>query len=353
MRTDASLWWEDGALCLVDQTALPHEVRTCRCATWGEVAEAIRGMRVRGAPAIGLAAAYGMALAAREMRGPSREESLRRLREVAAALRGTRPTAVNLAWAVGRMLALAEAAPEPAAIPEGLLEAAHALARADAEANRRIGRHGAALLSSNARVLTYCNTGTLATGGYGTAMGVLRSAHEQGLRIHVLACETRPVLQGARLTTWELMQAGIPVTLITDNAAGVFMRRGEVDAVVVGADRIAANGDVANKVGTYTLAVLAGAHRVPFYVAAPLSTVDLQTPDGEAIPIEERRPEEITAVGGVRVAPQGVPVRNPAFDITPHRFVTAIIIEAGVVRPPYSENLARAVAESAAVGGRL
>ncbi len=259
---------------------------------------------------------------------------------------------MNLAWAVTRMLTLAEGTRNLGALPQELLEAAHSLARAGVEANRRMGRHGAALLSPGAQVLTYCNTGMLATGGYGTAFGVLRSAHEQGLGIHVFACETRPVLQGARLTAWELLEAGIPATLITDNAAGALMRGGRVNAVIVGADRIAANGDVANKIGTYTLAVLAREHQVPFYVAAPLSTVDLGTPDGDAIPIEERRPEEVTMLGGVRVAPQGIAVRNPAFDITPHTFIAAIITEAGAIRPPYPENLRRAVMGTTAAGGR-
>jgi methylthioribose-1-phosphate isomerase len=246
---------------------------------------------------------------------------------------------------------VAEATPDPEALAERLLEAAHALARADMDANRRIGEHGAALLPSGARVLTYCNTGMLATGGYGTAFGVLRCAHEQGRAIHVIACETRPVLQGARLTTWELQQIGIPGTLITDNAAGTLMRSGEVDVVIVGADRIAANGDVANKIGTYALAVLAHSHRIPFYVAAPLSTVDLSTPDGAGIPIEERSPEEVTTVAGVRVAPAGVVVRNPAFDITPHALVAAIITEAGVVRPPYVMHLRRAAADGSTAAG--
>ncbi|HKV43227.1 MAG TPA: S-methyl-5-thioribose-1-phosphate isomerase, partial [bacterium] len=256
--------------------------------------------------------------------------------------RTTRPTAVNLGWALDRMLAVAEGPPEETALPRRLLDAAQALARDDVEANRRMGAHGAALLRSGARVLTYCNTGMLATAGYGTAFGVLRCAHERGLGISVIACETRPVLQGARLTAWELLRAGIPATLITDNAAGALMRGNGVDAVIVGADRIAANGDVANKVGTYTLAVLARAHHLPFYVAAPLSTVDLATPTGDAIPIEERRPEEIRTVGGVPLAPAEIAVRNPAFDVTPHELVTAIITEWGVIRPPYADGLRRA-----------
>jgi methylthioribose-1-phosphate isomerase len=343
VSADTPLWWEAGALVLIDQTALPHEVRTLRCTSWEQVAEAIRRLRVRGAPAIGLAAAYGLALAAQAQRGARRDALFQELRRAADGLRATRPTAVNLAWALERLLRVADATEEPEALPERLLGAAQAMARADAEANRRIGRHGAALLRPRARVLTYCNTGMLATGGYGTALGVLRCAHEEGRGVRAVVCETRPVLQGARLTMWELRQLGIPATLVTDNAAGALMRAGEVEAVIVGADRIAANGDVANKVGTYTLAVLARAHRIPFYVAAPLSTVDLATRSGDAIPIEERAPEEVAAVAGVRVAPAGVAVRNPAFDVTPHGLVTAIVTEAGVVRPPYARALRRAV----------
>ncbi|HLW59931.1 MAG TPA: S-methyl-5-thioribose-1-phosphate isomerase [bacterium] len=343
MRADAPLWWEDGALCLLDQTGLPHEARTVRCTTWEEVAEAIRVLRVRGAPAIGIAAAYGLALAAQACAGRPLAESRAAVGRAAVGLRATRPTAVNLGWALDRMLAVAEGSPDGTALPRRLLEAAEALARDDVETNRRIGAHGAALLRSGARVLTYCNTGMLATAGYGTAFGVLRCAHDQGLGISVIACETRPVLQGARLTAWELLRAGIPATLITDNAAGALMRGSGVDAVIVGADRIAANGDVANKVGTYTLAVLAGAHHIPFYVAAPLSTVDLATPAGDDIPIEERRPEEIRNVGSVRVAPAEIAVRNPAFDVTPHQLITAIVTEAGVIRPPYPDGLRRAM----------
>jgi methylthioribose-1-phosphate isomerase len=346
MEVDAPFWWEDGALCLLDQTGLPHDVRTIRCTSWEEVAEAIRALRVRGAPAIGIAAAYGLVLAAQaQVRHPAREP-LQALRHAAEALRATRPTAVNLAWALDRMLSIAGGSGDPAGLPHRLLAAADALARADVETNRRIGGHGAALLSRGDRVLTYCNTGMLATAGYGTAFGVLRQAHEQGLGIHVIACETRPVLQGARLTAWELLRAGIPATLITDNAAGTLMRASGVNVVIVGADRIAANGDVANKVGTYSLAVLARAHEIPFYVAAPLSTVDLDTASGASIPIEERPPGEIVSVGGARVAPTGIHVRNPAFDVTPSDLVTAIITEAGVIRPPYDVGLRHAVASS-------
>jgi len=347
MRTDAPLWWKDGAVHLLDQTALPHEVRSLRCATWDDVAEAIRALRVRGAPAIGLAAAYGLALAAQSGRG-SRTERLAQLRAAAAGLRATRPTAVNLAWALDRLLAVAEATPDGEALAGRLLAEADALARRDLETNRRMAAHGAALLPEGAGVLTYCNTGMLATGGWGTAFGVLRWAHEHGQRIRVVACETRPVLQGARLTAWELLQAGIPATLITDNAAATIMRAGEVNAVIVGADRIAANGDTANKVGTYALAVLAHAHGLPFYVAAPLSTVDLATPEGTVIPIEERSPDEVTMLAGTRVAAAGIAVRNPAFDVTPNRLITAIVTEAGVLRPPYTVALRDAIDREAA-----
>lgn len=338
MSTEVPLWWDGGALCLLDQTALPHDVRIHRCTTWEDVAEAIRSLRVRGAPAIGLAAAYGVALAAGSG-GGSRGARLVRLRAAASGLRAARPTAVNLAWAIDRQLALAESTADEQHLAERLLAEAHRLARADVEINRRLGAHGAALLPEGARVLTYCNTGMLATGGWGTAFGVLRWAHEHGRRIRVIVCETRPVLQGARLTAWELVQAGIPATLITDNAAAALMRAGEVDAVVVGADRIAANGDTANKVGTYALAVLAHAHGLPFYIAAPLSTVDLATPEGTVIPIEERSPDEVTMLAGTRVAAAGIAVRNPAFDVTPHRLITAIVTEAGVLRPPYPVTL--------------
>ena len=348
MSVDAPLWWEDGALCLLDQTRLPHEVRTVRCTSWEEVAEAIRALRIRGAPAIGVAAAYGLALAARAAAQRPGHDALQALRRAASDLRRARPTAVNLGWALDRMLAVAASSDAPE-LPEQLLDAAHALAREDVENNRRIGEHGARLITAGSRVLTYCNTGMLATAGYGTAFGVLRRAHELNLGIHVIACETRPVLQGARLTAWELLRAGIPATLITDNAAGALMRGSGVDAVIVGADRIAANGDVANKVGTYTLAVLAQAHSVPFYVAAPLSTVDLATPSGDAIPIEERSAAEVVTLGGIPVAPAEIDVRNPAFDVTPHHLVTAIVTEAGVITPPYELGLRRALGASPTV----
>lgn len=351
MSVDAPLWWEDGALCLLDQTRLPHEECTVRCRSWREVADAIRMLRIRGAPAIGVAAAYGLALAARAAAQRPAPDVLEAVRDAASVLRRARPTAVNLGWALDRMLAIAEAEASSGApaVADRLLDAAHALARADVETNRRIGEHGARLIAAGARVLTYCNTGMLATAGYGTAFGVIRRAHELNRGIHVIACETRPVLQGARLTAWELLRAGIPATLITDNSAAALMRGSGVDAVIVGADRIAANGDVANKVGTYMLAVLAQAHSIPFYVAAPLSTVDLAVSSGEAIPIEERSAGEIVTLAGIPVAPAEITVRNPAFDITPHHLVTAIITEAGVITPPYELGLRRAVGGSPTV----
>ena len=290
------------------------------CDSAEAVAEAIRSMVVRGAPAIGISAAFGMALAAAA--GAD-------LADAAGTLRVSRPTAVNLAWAVDRMLA-----------HRGDLTAeAEAILAEDLEANIRMGRHGAELLGQNVTVLTHCNAGALATAGYGTALGVIRAAVESGRHVAVFADETRPYLQGARLTAWELQQDGIDVTLITDNMSGHFFQQGKFDAVIVGADRIAANGDAANKIGTYTVAVLAQAHGVPFYVAAPVSTIDPNCPDGTHIPIEERSAQEVTEIFGARVAPEGVAVRHPAFDVTPARLITAIITERGVLRPPYEEAI--------------
>ncbi|HEX2061073.1 MAG TPA: S-methyl-5-thioribose-1-phosphate isomerase [Thermoanaerobaculia bacterium] len=314
------LRWDGKTLALLDQRLLPREEKWVECRNASEVADAIRTMIVRGAPAIGVSAAFGMAMAARN--GDD-------LHAAAELLKRSRPTAVNLAWAVDRMLA---ADGDLTAEAERILEE-------DIEANRAIGRHGAALLGATATVLTHCNAGALATGGYGTALGVIRAAVESGRRIAVFADETRPYLQGARLTAWELQQDGIDVTLITDNMSGHFFQQGTFDAVVVGADRIAANGDTANKIGTYTVAVLAHAHGVPFYVAAPVSTIDPHCPSGAAIPIEERSAEEVTEVFGQRVAPEGVAVRHPAFDVTPARLITAIITERGVLRAPYEEAI--------------
>lgn len=343
---------------LVDQTQLPDALKIAVCATAEEVAEAVRALRVRGAPAIGIAAAYGLALAAlNAARGsaqgtggagpesPSTRDVLAAFDAAVPVLLATRPTAVNLKWAVQRMRAAARRASDerPRDLAERLLGEADAIAAEDLAANEAIGRHGQAMIAPGERILTYCHTGGLATAGYGTALGILRAAHDAGKGIRVVACETRPVLQGARLTAWELRALGIPSTLITDNMAGALMARGEIDRVVVGADRIAANGDVANKIGTYTMAVLARAHGLPFIVAAPRSTIDLATSDGGAIPIEERDAAEVTHVRGHRIAPEGVAVRNPAFDVTPHRLITAIVTEAGVATPPYERSLAALV----------
>jgi methylthioribose-1-phosphate isomerase len=320
--TVTPLDWKPGVLSLLDQRLLPGEERWVDCRDEHSVAAAIRDMLVRGAPAIGCTAAFGVALAAR--RGADVEAAI----ELLAA---TRPTAVNLFWALGEMRAVAAAGGDAAALEERAL----AIWRDDIDRCRRIGRAGAALVPDGATILTHCNAGALATGGYGTALGVVRAAVEQGKRVRVFADETRPYLQGARLTAWELAKDGIDVTVIPDVAAAWLMRRGEITLAIVGADRIAANGDFANKIGTYGVALAANEHRVPFYVAAPRSTVDLATPDGEAIPIEERSSDEVTRIGDRQIAPLGVPARHPAFDVTPARLVSAFVLEIGVVRPPY------------------
>jgi methylthioribose-1-phosphate isomerase len=318
--TVEALRWKGDALEILDQRLLPDEAVYLTCRTAAEVAAAIRDMAVRGAPAIGCAAAFGIALEPQEL---SYE-----------ILAQSRPTAVNLFWALERM----RRAPDKRAEAEAIFAE-------DLAVNRAIGENGARLLAPNARVLTYCNTGALATAGHGTALGVIRSARDKG--VSVLACETRPYLQGARLTAWECLQEGIPCTLIADNMAGHLMSRGEVDLVIVGADRIAANGDTANKIGTYTLAVLAKRHALPFYVAAPLSTFDWKTAEGSAIPIEERAAQELTGYRGARWAPLGVKVRNPAFDVTPAELITAIICERGVVQAPSRQRLQSLMTTSA------
>ena len=308
--------WKGDRLELLDQRMLPDKTTYVTCRTAAQVADAIRDMVVRGAPAIGCAAAFGVVL------GGGTKESFDLLAK-------SRPTAVNLFWALERMKSAKD--PEQEAV---------AILQEDLTANHAIGRHGAALIPAGARVLTYCNTGALATSGHGTALGVIRSARESKKDVSVVACETRPYLQGARLTAWECVQEGIPCTLITDNMAGYLMAKGEVDAVIVGADRIAANGDTANKIGTYMVAVLARRHGLPFYVAAPLSTFDLKIADGSAIVIEERPAQEVTGYRGVRWAPEGVAVRNPAFDVTPADLITAIICEKGVIPEPGRERIA-------------
>lgn len=342
-----TLSWTGESLLLLDQRRLPTEETNVACGSADEVAAAIRDMVVRGAPAVGVTAAFGVALSAQEhaRTGGRGRDLLERMRADLETLRTARPTAVNLAWAVDRCQRVVEArADEPASrAADAVVAEACALRDQDVETNRALGRHGAELVPQDATVLTHCNAGALATAGYGTALGVVRAAHEAGKRVAVVADETRPFLQGARLTAWELQKDGIPVTVIADVAAASLLREGQVHVVVVGADRIAANGDTANKVGTYPLAVLARRHGVPFYVAAPLSTVDLDAADGAAIPIEERDADEVLRLGGVPVAPEGVAARNPAFDVTPAELVDGIITEAGVLRPPYRESLAAAV----------
>lgn len=344
MRT---IWWEDGAVRMIDQRILPNRLEIPSYSDFGEVAEAIRQMVIRGAPAIGAAAAYGMALAARQSQATTRAALLADLNEAADILNAARPTAVNLSWAVARQLNRARntTLTTPDAIRHALLEEAHRLADEDVEINRRMGAHGATVVPQEANILHHCNTGSLAAVDYGTALGVVRAAHEAGKEVHVWVDETRPRLQGARLTAWELMRDEIPMTLIADNAAGLLMRQRKVDVVLFGADRVAANGDVANKIGTYKLAVLAKENGIPCYAVVPTSTVDLNLPAGDDIPIEERSPEEVTTIDGVRFAPENVPVYNPAFDITPYRYLTGIITEEGIVQPPFQEGL-RQVKES-------
>ena len=335
MAAVETLRWCGDRLELIDQRILPARFEYVSCTSAAEVADAIRSMVVRGAPAIGCAAAFGVALEALLQDGKPAATFSAAMQAAFDVLGASRPTAVNLFWALDRMrAALAAHGEDSKTAAMKLAETAVEIFRADLETNRAIGRAGAGLVADGARILTYCNTGALATAGHGTALGVVRSARDAGKRVSVIASETRPYLQGARLTAWELIQENIPVTLITDNMAGHLMRQGKVDIVIVGADRIAANGDVANKIGTYTLAVLAERHHLPFYVAAPLSTIDTATASGDAIPIEERSPSEITGYGGARWAPEGVAVANPAFDITPAGLVSALVTEKGVlVRP--------------------
>jgi methylthioribose-1-phosphate isomerase len=346
------LWWEDGAVCLLDQRLLPAKEVVVRCDTLDLVVQAIKTMQVRGAPAIGCTAAYGLAMIAEQSRGTTTAQISAELQDAKQTLDAARPTAVNLAWATARMLRSADthAAADPATFRRTLLDEAHAILAEDLAMCHAMGLHGLPLIPARGHVLTHCNAGGLATGGYGTALAPIRSAYEHGRPIHVFVDETRPFLQGARLTAWELQRVGVPLTLITDSMAGYFMRRGEIDCVIVGADRIVANGDVANKIGTYSLAVLAHAHSIPFYVAAPSSTVDFALPNGDAIPIEQRASAEVTSLGGQQIAPLGVNAAHPAFDMTPHDLITAIITERGIVYPPYDENLRRVL--QAPVAGR-
>ena len=340
-------WTEDGVR-MIDQTLLPAQEVYRTYTDYQGVAEAIRSMVIRGAPAIGVAAAMGVALGISRSTVSTVDELRTEFDEIANTISKTRPTAVNLFWAVERMRrvfesALTETGSESEKIPAlkaRLADEAKRMLAEDIAINQAMGKAGAALLPDSGTVLTHCNAGALATGGYGTALGVIRAAVDRGKKIQVFADETRPFLQGARLTAWELSRDGIPVTLITDNMAGHFMKQGRIQAAIVGADRIAANGDVANKIGTYTVAVLARENEIPFYVAAPLSTIDLKLTSGEQIPIEERSAHEVTHLAGVSIAPDDVEARHPAFDVTPHRYVTAIITERGVAREPYTESLA-------------
>ena len=331
-----TLRWREGRLELLDQRLLPARVEFVACVTAQEVARAIRGMVIRGAPAIGCAAAYGIALEAARLKDAAPAVFASGMDQAFEALAASRPTAVNLFWALECMRAAVKAAgpARPADIAARLLDEAQRIVSADIAANRAMGAHGAALIADGARVFTHCNAGALATAGHGTALGVIRSAVAAGKHVTVVVDETRPYLQGARLTAWELQQDGIPVTLITDNMSGHLMSRGEIDAVIVGADRVAANGDVANKIGTYMIAVLARRHRIPFYVAAPLSSIDASLASGGAIPIEERDASEVRGHAGHDWAPAGIAVRNPVFDVTPAELVTALITEKGVVRAP-------------------
>lgn len=333
--------WEDGRVLMIDQRKLPQKEVYVVCSHYRQVIAAIKKMVIRGAPAIGIAAAMGLALGARDLRAKSRKEFDRKWAVLCQEMASARPTAVNLFWAVERMKGLVEKEPgaTPDKLAELLLKEAQTIWAEDLAANRRMGKFGQRLLTDGDVVLTHCNAGALATGGYGTALGVIRAAHETGKKISVFADETRPFLQGARLTAWELQKCGIPVTLISDNAAGYLLTTGRINAILVGADRIAANGDVANKIGTYSLAILARENGVPFYVAAPESTIDRSLSDGYKIPIEERSPDEVTHCSGRRIAPEGVPALNLAFDVTPSAYVTAIITENGIFRAPYEQTL--------------
>jgi methylthioribose-1-phosphate isomerase len=340
--------WEQDHLLLLDQTLLPARQEWIAVRTVDEAFAAVREMRVRGAPAIGVTAAYAMVIAAKSIQAPTMSSFLNQLDPIAAHLAVARPTAVNLGWAVQRCLDSARTCGTPSEASQRLLTLADAMKAEDVGCNRAIGRAGAALMPIDGGVLTHCNTGALATAGYGTALGVIRAAWEQGKRPRVFCTETRPWLQGARLTAWELAHLGIPAELIVDSAAAWLMSRREIDAVVVGADRIAANGDTANKIGTYALAVLADAHRIPFYVAAPTSTIDLGLGSGEDIGIEERPGNEVTMFDGKRIAAEDVAVRNPSFDVTSARYISVIVTEQGVARPPYDRTLRVAVNQASA-----
>ena len=336
-----TLEWTEQGVRFIDQTKLPTEETYITCKTHEQVADAIRTMVVRGAPAIGVAAAMGIAVGMKNSKAETAGELKRELDQICDNMGKTRPTAVNLFWAIGRMQEKFERlrVRPVAQIKRELIEEAKRMHAEDIAANQAMGRHGATLMPSEGGVLTHCNAGALATAGYGTALGVIRAAVEQGKKIHVYADETRPFLQGSRLTAWELMKDGIPTTVISDNMAGAMMKQGKIGAIVVGADRIAANGDVANKIGTYTVAVLAKENGIPFYVAAPISTVDMACLDGSKIPIEQRDSREVSHIAGKQMVPDGVSIENPAFDVTPAKYVAAIITERGIARAPYDQSL--------------
>jgi len=342
-----TLEWTDSGVRFIDQTKLPTEETYVTAKTYKDVADVIRTMVVRGAPAIGVAAAMGIALGVKNSKAENVAELKKDFDQICKTIGETRPTAVNLFWAIRRMqdkFEMLRIRPMPQ-IKQAVVEEAQRMHAEDIAANQAMGRHGATLMPASGGVLTHCNAGALATAGYGTALGVIRAAVEQGKKIHVYADETRPFLQGSRLTAWELMKDGIPTTVISDNMAGAMMRQGKIGAIVVGADRIAANGDVANKIGTYTVAVLAKEHGIPFYVAAPISTVDLATADGSGIPIEQRNRAEVTHIAGRQMVPDGVEVENPAFDVTPAKYVAAIITERGIAKAPYEKSLRKLAEE--------
>ena len=331
--------WLGDRLRIIDQSKLPHEEAYLELASYQKVAQAIRNMNIRGAPAIGVAAAYGIALGARNIKATTKSQFLKELQEVTKTIASTRPTARNLFSVIEHMKRIAAAGKDTRQIKKALADEAVRIHAEVEKATRSLSQLGAELIEDGFSILTHCNTGPLATAGYGTALGIIIRAHQQGKGLKVFATETRPRCQGARLTAWELKQADIPFTLITDSMAGYLLHRGEVDCVIVGADRIARNGDTANKIGTYSLAVLAKESNVPFYVAAPTTTIDPQIATGDEIPIEQRSPEEVTHIQGVRIAPEGVNVLNPAFDVTPHRYISAIITERGIIREPYGEGI--------------
>jgi methylthioribose-1-phosphate isomerase len=343
-----TLYWQDNTVVMIDQKALPQTERYLVFKHYEQVVAAINDLTVRGAPAIGVAAALGIALGVSQLSASNRKQFDQTFYQICEAFSRTRPTARNLFWAIEKMVRCFKSfySSSPTEIKDRLIREAVRICEEDIAINRRMGAHGRLLIEDGDRLLTHCNAGALATAGYGTALGVIRAAHDEGKALHVYVDETRPVLQGARLTAWELIKEKIPATLIADNMAGFLMSRGRIDRVIVGADRIAANGDTANKIGTYSLSVLAKTNKIPFYIAAPLSTIDISVKTGADIPIEERNPEEVTSLQGIRIAPEGIDVYNPAFDVTPHRFITAIITEAGVIFPPFTRNIRKLIRTS-------